>query len=154
MTNDDVFDAWFAAHARAWEARRALQRARWRVKGAVTVGLVSIVGTIGAEVLALQAAGGSSTPLSGLGPYVVPIVGVIAAYSSFRTAFSEHRRRTEAEIVSVRADLEKKVAHEVLDAHLTAIRTDVGELKRGVAEVHDRITDVAVSIGKLQGRAS
>lgn len=123
------------------------------MKGAIALGITSLVATAVVEPLAIQvASGGGSPPLLALGPYVVPIVGVIGAWFSFRTAFNEHRRHAEAEIVSVRAELEKKVAHDVLDAHLTAIRSDVGGLKVGMDGIRESIQDLAVNIGKLQGR--
>lgn len=149
-----MLDEWLAAHARAQRARDAVQWAWWRMKGAITLGVASLVATAFIEPLAIQVASGNGAPsVLAMGPYVVPIVGVIGAWFSFRTAFSEYRRHAEAEMVSVRAELDKKVAHDVLDAHLTAIRSDVGGLKIGMDGIRESLQEVAVNIGKLQGRA-
>lgn len=147
-----LLDAWMAAHANATRWRDEIRRRRQRMKGAIALGIGQVVAVGVLEPLAIQAAQGGSHSLLEFGPYVVPMVGVVGAYFSFRTAFLEHRRHAEAEVSALRVEMEKKVAHEVLDAHLHAIRSDVGEVKSGLNEVRDSLRNLSIDIGRLQGR--
>lgn len=122
------------------------------MKGAIALGIGQVVAVGILEPLAIQAAQGGTHSLLEFGPYIVPMVGVVGAYYSFRTAFLEHRRHAEAEVTAIRVELEKKVAHEVLDAHLHAIRADVGGLKEGMEAVNNTLRDFARDFGRLQGR--
>lgn len=143
-----ALDDYFNALCELSQARARLTTAKRKMKLALGVGATVLVAGVIGEVAVLQA---TSDPIKTWGPFVVPIVMTIVGYGSFHASFKAHQKTDEAQKQVIHTELKARVTHDVLDAHLTAIRGDIGGLKHGQERLETAVGDIAVSVGRIEG---
>jgi hypothetical protein len=118
------------------------------------VAVMAVTASVAAEVAVLWQAGVPTTgdALQHLGPYLVPLLGVVVSYASLRTAFSEHRANYATHKALVEVELEARARKDVVEQRLDSFDAQIRHVTTQLEKLHQDVGGIAVGVAELRGR--